>query len=92
MIRLRGHLICQSQEEADAVRQHLHRHIALSRAEPGCISFEVTATEDPLMFEVVESFRSRSDFDAHQIRTRPSAWFEATRQIPRDFRVEELGD
>lgn len=92
MIRLRGHLICQSPEEAAAVRARLPAHTALSRAEPGCLSFDVTPTDDPLMFEVIETFRTRADFDAHQTRTRASAWFEATRQILRDFRVEELRD
>ncbi len=92
MIRLRGHLICQSLEEAAAVRWHLADHIALSRAEPGCLSFDVTPTDDPMSFEVMESFRTREDFDAHQARTRASPWFEATRHILRDFRVEELRD
>lgn len=92
MIRLRGHLICLTTEEAATVRWHLPQHIALSRAEPGCLSFDVTPTDDPLMFEVMESFSTREDFDAHQTRTRASPWFEATRHILRDFRVEELRD
>jgi quinol monooxygenase YgiN len=92
MIRLRGHLICQNSEEAAAVRWNLPQHIALSRASPGCLTFEVTQTDDPLVFEVMESFRTREDFEAHQARTRSSPWFEATRQILRDYRVEELRD
>ena len=92
MIRLRGHLICQSAEEAATVRWHLPQHIAASRAEPGCLSFDVTATDDPLMFEVMETFRTRADFDAHQTRTRASPWFDATRHILRDFRIEDLRD
>jgi quinol monooxygenase YgiN len=92
MIRLRGHLLCQTMEEAATVRWNMAQHIALSRAEPGCLSFDLTPTDDPLVFEVMESFRTRADFDAHQLRTRASPWFEATRQIPRDFRVEELRD
>jgi quinol monooxygenase YgiN len=92
MIRLRGHLICQTSEEAAAVRWNLPQHIALSRASPGCLSFELAPTDDPLVFEVMESFRTREDFEAHQARTRASPWFEATRQILRDYRVEELRD
>lgn len=92
MIRLRGHLICQSDPEAQAVRDHLAEHIRLSRAEPGCLSFDVTQTDDPLVWDVHESFRTRADFDAHQTRTRDSRWFAATRHILRDFRVEELRD
>ncbi len=92
MIRLRGHLICQTPDEAAAVRAHLPAHIALSRAEPGCLAFEVDPTDDPLTFDVMETFRTRTDFDAHQARTRASPWFAATRDILRDFRVEELRD
>ncbi len=92
MIRLRGHLICTTEDEVAAVNAHLAQHIALTRAEPGCLSFEITPTDDPKVFEVMETFRTRDDFNAHQTRTRASVWFEATRGILRDFRVEEVGD
>lgn len=92
MIRLRGQLICMTQDEVQAVRQHLAAHTALTRAEPGCLTFEVTATDDPMVYEVMEAFRDRPSFDAHQTRTRDSAWFAATRTILRDFRLEEIGD
>ena len=92
MVRLKGHLICMGPEEAAAVRAHREAHLALTRAEPGCLSFDILDTDDPLIFDVQEVFRDRPAFDAHQARTRASAWFEATRSILRDFRVEELGD
>lgn len=92
MIRLKGHLICMTEAEAQAVRLHLDQHVALSRAEPGCLSFEIVQTDDPMIWDVRESFRTREDFDAHQLRTRASPWFEATRHILRDFKVEELRD
>lgn len=92
MIRLKGHLICMSQDEVLAVRGHLPHHIRLSRAEPGCLSFDVSETDDPMVWDVQETFRTRADFDAHQTRTRQSRWFEATRHILRDFRVEDLPD
>ena len=92
MIRLKGHLICLTEAEAAAVRAHRPDHQALTRAEPGCLSFDILDTDDPLVFDVQEGFRDRPAFDAHQARTRDSAWFAATRGILRDFRVEELGD
>lgn len=92
MIRLRGQLRCMSDDEAAQVRAHRGDHIALTRAEPGCLTFDITDTDDPLTFEVMESFRDRPAFDAHQARTRLSPWFEATRHILRDFVVEELRD
>lgn len=92
MIRLRGQLICMTEDEAATVRRHLPEHIALTRAEPGCLTFDVSATDDPMVWEVMEAFRDRVSFDAHQARTRESAWFQATRGCLRDFRVEEIGD
>jgi quinol monooxygenase YgiN len=92
MIRLRGHLLCQSDADLAIVQKYLPDHIALSRAEPGCLSFDVTQSDDPMVWEVMESFRTRADFDTHQTRTRASAWWEASRDIPRAFRMEEVGD
>lgn len=92
MIRLSGRLLCLSDAERDAVLAHRAAHIAATRAEPGCLSFTIDETDDPMVFDVAESFRDRVAFDAHQSRTRDSAWFAATRGILRDFRVEELRD
>jgi len=92
MIRLRGQLRCMTADERAAVIAHVADHINLSRAEPACLSFDIAETDDPLVFEVMESFRDRAGFETHQARTRDSAWFAATRHILRDFRVEEVGD
>lgn len=92
MIRLRGQMVCMTEDEAAAVRTHLAGHVAATRAEPGCLSFDIATTDDPFTFEVLEAFRDRAAFDAHQARTRDSAWFAATRGILRDFRIEEVGD
>ena len=92
MIRLRGQLVCVTEDEVATVNAHLATHIALTRAEPGCLSFDIDPTDDPMVFEVMETFRTRDDFNAHQTRTRASDWFQATRGILRDFRVEEVGD
>lgn len=92
MIRLRGQLRCMTADEAAAVLTHKAEHIRLTHAEPGCLTFDIAETDDPMVFEVMEAFRDRAGFEAHQARTRDSAWFAATRHILRDFRVEEVGD
>ena len=92
MVRLQGQLICMTDTEAEAVRTHLPVHIAQTRAEPGCLTFEVSVTDDPMVYEMMEAFRDRPSFDAHQTRTRDSAWFGATREILRNFKMEEVGD
>lgn len=90
MITLTGRLICASATEADIVREHLPEHIRLTRAEPGCLSFHVTPTDDPLVWQVDEAFADRAAFEAHQTRTRASAWYKATAHLRRDFRTSGL--
>lgn len=89
-IRLTGNLICATPDEAEAVLHALPAHVAATRAEPGCLWFSVVrSAEDPLVWEVEERFADRAAFEAHQIRTRASAWFRATGGIRRDYRITE---
>ena len=87
VIRLTGTLTC-APEEAETVRAALTEHIRLSRAEPGCIDFDVTETASGV-FTVAERFADRTAFDAHQTRTRASAWWQATGHMPRAFTLTE---
>ena len=84
-VALTGMLTCTPQDAA-AVRDALPQHITLSRAEPGCLHFEVYETA-PCVFEVSERFVDRAAFDAHQARTQASDWWAVTRHLPRDFEV-----
>jgi len=77
-------------EDIPLVETHLPEHLRLTRAEPGCISFDVTQTDDPLIWRVEELFVDRAAFDFHQQRTRASEWFAATSAIPRDYEVTTL--
>ena len=90
MIHVTGRLICATPDDASIVRRHLPTHIALSRAEPGCLTFNVDPTSDPLVWHLDESFTNRTAFEAHQARTRASDWFRATAHIARDFPVSEI--
>ena len=81
-----------TEDERETVLAHRPAHVAATLAEPGCLSFTIDDTDDPMVFDVQESFRDRASFDAHQARTRESVWFAATKGILRDFRVEELRD
>ena len=89
-VRLSGYLRCATVQEADQVRRHLPDHARLTRAEPGCISFEVVPTDDPLVWRVEEVFTDTAACATHQRRTRASAWWAATRQIARDYSVTGL--
>ncbi len=76
-------------ERCDEVRAAMGEHIRLTRAEAGCLYFELRETENGV-FEVSELFQSRAAFDAHQTRTRASAWFRITGDLPRDYDVADL--
>ena len=88
-VHLTGTLTCTTLADGTLIARYLPDHIALSRAEPGCLRFAVTPTANPLIWQVAESFANRAAFDAHQTRTRASTWFAATRHIPRNFRVSD---
>ena len=87
VIRLTGTLLC-APHEADTVRAALPRHLRLTRAEPGCMAFDVTETA-PCVFSVSKCFADRAAFEAHQARTRASDWWQATRHMTRDFSLAE---
>lgn len=89
IVNLDGRLVCDTEGQAKIVSLHLPEHARLSRAEPGCLRFEVNATKDPLIWEVSESFASRQAFDAHQARVAASAWGVATAGIRREYTVAE---
>ncbi|MFM7334766.1 MAG: putative quinol monooxygenase [Tabrizicola sp.] len=90
MILITGTLTCATADEAETVRAHLPEHIRLSRAEPGCRTFSVEPTDDPLVWRLDESFVDKAAFQAHGDRTRASAWFKATSGLARDFKVQEV--
>jgi putative acetyltransferase len=72
--------------EIDAVVSVLDTHIHLSRAEPGCLTFELWQDElDPCNFHMSEVFRSEEAFAKHQSRTQSSDWWRVTSHMPRDF-------
>jgi quinol monooxygenase YgiN len=87
MITVTGTIACTNAIEAEIVRSHLPEHIRLSRDEPGCISFSVLPTSDPLVWRLDESFTDMAAYEAHRSRTRASAWYKATAHLQRDFKV-----
>ncbi len=71
-------------------RDHLPDHIRLTRAEPGCLKFEVFRSHsDPTRFAVSEAFRDRAAFEAHQARAAGTTWAKVTKDIPRDYKIVE---
>ncbi len=90
-VQLSGFLRCATDDEVAIVAEHLPRHIELTRAEPGCLSFEVIQTEDPRVWSVEERFTGPDGFRAHQARVVASEWGQATQGIQRDYEIVGLG-
>lgn len=89
---LTGFLICRSLEEAERIAALLPEHVRLTRAEPGCLAFEVIRSmADPVRFAVREIFASRADFEAHRARAAAARWGRSTKGIPRDYVLTEGG-
>jgi quinol monooxygenase YgiN len=88
-VTLQGTLACATPQDAALVARLLSDHVRLSRAEPGCLLFEVTQTAYPLVWQVAETFTDRAAFDAHQTRSRASVWGQSTAHIARSYTVAE---
>lgn len=85
-----GQLICRTMAEMMTVLDHADAHIVATRAEPGCIAFDLRQTEDPLIFDVAEHFQDPDAFHAHQRRTAASEWARATAGLERRYHIEGM--
>lgn len=92
MVTLEGKIrVPQAQREATA--QALVEHVTLTRAEAGCLSFDVAPDPvDPEYFTVRETFLGPDDFAAHQSRAANSAWGALTKDFERQYEVVGLDD
>jgi quinol monooxygenase YgiN len=86
-IFLSGHIDVPD-DRLEAVKSALPQHISLTRAEAGCISFDVVQNDTISgRFMVSEVFVDQAAFDAHQVRTKNSDWFKTTEGIPREYSI-----
>lgn len=89
-VSVTGQLMCRDDDQVATVVQHLPRHVQLTRAEDGCLSFEVRSTENSLIWQVDEEFQDAEAFRAHQERVAESEWGKATAEIERKYTIEGL--
>lgn len=80
-----GRLICDSLAQMMTVLSHLPDHVTLSRAEPGCLRFDLAQSDDPMIWTLDELFADDAAFAAHQARTKASDWGRASGDIRRDI-------
>lgn len=77
-------------EKRDIAAPYLAEHIALTRAEPGCLFFDLPP--DPSTagrYFVRESFKDRAAFEAHQRRNHASDWYVFSAGFPRAYDLTE---
>tara|TARA_R110002124_G_scaffold52394_3_gene150858 strand:+ start:1261 stop:1542 length:282 start_codon:yes stop_codon:yes gene_type:complete len=75
-------------ERRNSIFVALSEHITLTRAEDGCITFEVTESDTIVgRLNVNELFTDQAAFDFHQSRTKNSAWAKTTDGIPRHYTI-----
>ena len=87
---LSGVLVCTADAQVATVQRFLARHVELTRAEPGCVSFAVEPTTDPRVWQVDAVFTDPAAFRLHQERVRTSEWGRETVGIERHYTVEGL--
>jgi len=75
-------------EDIAMVEAHLPVHIRLSRAEDGCVSFDVYVdSTNPNRYVVEEEFATQVSFDAHQARVKASEWGRVTAHLKRQYKI-----
>ncbi|RED53440.1 putative quinol monooxygenase [Aestuariispira insulae] len=75
-------------EKMAAMPEQLKDHIALTRAEPGNIIFNVDQDPDnPQRYTVYEEFVDQAAFDRHQERAKTSPWGAFSVGIERDYTI-----
>ncbi len=85
LISLTGRLICADTAQMLLALDLLTEHVALSRAEPGNLRFDLAQAEDPLIWELAELYADEAAFQAHRARLRNSRWGRESHGIARDF-------
>lgn len=90
MVALSGRLICADMAQMMLAMDLLPNHVRLSRAEPGCLRFDISQDSDPLIWNLSELFIDRAAFQAHQDRTAASAWGRDSKDLARDFARREV--
>lgn len=89
-IELTGH-IDVPMERLASVEPALAVHIDLTRAEAGCLRFDIDpAPATPGRFFVAELFDSQAAFDAHQERVRTSDWGAMTAGFVRSYQIRQV--
>lgn len=88
---LAGHVIAP-EANLEAILQELPGHRDATRAEPGCLRFDVFQDlEDKCKLHVFEVFKSEKDFRLHKKRMQGTAWVKASQNLEKFYTVSKKG-
>ncbi|WP_016957525.1 putative quinol monooxygenase [Catenovulum agarivorans] len=89
-IILQGFILIPKNQQSKISRL-LQQHIQLTRAESGCLVFDVKqCPTNPLRYNVYEEFVDKKAFEQHQLRVKSSDWGKATTEVERHYQISEL--
>ncbi|TDO98047.1 putative quinol monooxygenase [Marinomonas balearica] len=75
------------------IEEALIEHVTLTKAEEGCLVFNVTKDpSNPLRYDVYEEFASQEAFDFHQTRVKSSTWGQVTTNVERHYSIQTLSN
>ncbi|REL35024.1 putative quinol monooxygenase [Thalassotalea euphylliae] len=79
--------------ELSLVKEALERHIELTRAEPGCIVFNIEpAQQYANRFNVYEEFVDQAAFEQHQVRVKQPHWGKISQNVARHYQISDLSE
>lgn len=84
-VALSGQLVCANADQLQIVLEFVSDHIAASRAELGCLYFDIFQTTNPLVWQVEELYLNENALAAHKVRTAASIWAIKTIELGRDI-------
>lgn len=75
----------------EQLRPAIATHVDLSRAEAGCLAFNLEENRDePGRFDLYEEFVDSEAFEVHKRRTADSQWGTLGQDVQKDFEVREV--
>lgn len=78
-------------DQAELVRAELERLIPLTRAEEGCVQYDLHLNQaDPAHFVFFENWATREAFEAHMKTAHIAAYLEATEGAVEQFVVHQM--
>lgn len=89
-LTITGNIVAKK-EHAKVVRAELEKLIAVTRAEDGCIQYDLHQdNEDPTYFMFYENWESRELWQNHMNNDHLKAYVEATEGMVEKFWIHEL--